>query len=206
MDVDKMFIVLVNIVVITLMIAQANSAMGYLFSVIFAFVEVILMVMLLREPGFNSRKFYLIMNVVVGFLFLVLYLQRRNLPYVAGLGYMLVGSFFIGIVLLSYRTRARPLSTHSVEVVDVEGEEDEHPLEVVNMDEEVVEELAEVMEKPKGKKNIFLDLEKSTQELKTRQMEADLNRQAQALVDAEKQLNRITKKLETKPKKAKRRK
>ena len=172
MDIEKMFLLLVNIVLVVLMLTQAVSPLGYLFAIIFVFVQVVLLIMLLSEKFFDVRHFYLLMCIIIGFVYLILYLLMPGQPLSLGLGYLLVAAFFVGTIISSF---SQGLRTQKVEVYD-----------------------SGKLEKPKPpKKNIFEEIEKK----EAKKIETNLRKQARKLVAAEKKLQKITKRLQAKPKK-----
>lgn len=169
MDIEKMFILLVNIVLIALMIVQSSSPLGYLYSIIFVFVQVVLLVSLLNNKRFDMRHFYLLLIIVLGFLYLILYLLNPGMLLTDAFGYLLIAGFFIGIVLFLRMNRIR----HKVEIYS--GDDLPKPIP--------------------PKKNLFEELEQR----KTQNIETDLTYQAHQLVMAEKKLSKITKQLRKKP-------
>jgi len=175
MNIEKMFIILVNIVLITLMLLQPASVLGYMYTIIFVFVEIVLLLTIIFQKRILLEGFYLLLCVVLGFVFLVVYLYAKNVVLTTGLGYLLIAAFFIALVITGVsKKQSRP----QIEVYD-----STHRLE-----------------KPRPpKKNVFDDVETK----RTKRFETDLKRQAKALEDAEKKLSSITSKLSRKSTKKK---
>lgn len=165
MDIENMFILLVHIVLVTLMLAQAGTMLGYFYAIVFTFVQVVLFVLLFSTKRFDVRSLYQLLTLMVGFLFLVLYLVQHDALLTFALGYLLVAALFISLVLFSFTQAFR-----------------KHPVEVYH---------EEPLKKPRPpKKNVFVEMEQKS--AKQTPKEKSLKKQAAALIAAEKKLSRIT--------------
>lgn len=173
MNIEKMFIILVNIVLITLMLIQTNSTLGYFYTVIFAFVEIVLFLIILSKRKMPLENLYILLTVILGFLFLILYLLDRTGITTSAVGYLLIAAFFIGLVISSFTIRK---SQPAIEVYDSN------------------------LERPKPpKENVFEEIEQK----KEGKIKSELKKQALALLEAEKKLDKITRRLAKKPVKKK---